>query len=158
MPRTPGGIWATTPGAANSQRAWLIRHPIIKEDSMTTCTTLPPGWLAEVLAGLGTTGDEVAQTLRECEATGTPADIWDDPVASYIRKRAGDLAGPDALVVVMVTSDDIMVTTASTSLDPGACQELLAETPDAVDDFLTRFDAGEDYQDLHAPGHAAGLA
>ncbi len=125
---------------------------------MTTCTALPPGGLPEGLAGLGTTGDEVAQTLRECGATGTPTDIWDDPVASYIRRRTCDLVGPDALVVVMVTSDDIMVTTASTSLDPDACQELLAETPEAVDDFLTRFDAGEDYQDLHAPGPAAGPA
>jgi len=115
---------------------------------MTTCTALPPGWLAGVLSGLGATGDEVAQTLREGGATGTPTDIWDDPVASYIRRRVRDLAGPDALVAVMVTSDDVMVTTAATSLDPGACQELLAETPEAVDDFLTRFDAGEDYQDL----------
>ena len=111
-------------------------------------TALSSDWLAMVLGGLGGTGDEVAQTLRRAKATGTPADIWDDPVAAYIRTRTRDLLAPDTLVAVMVTADDVAVSTISASLDPDDYQEVLAETPSPVEDFLDRFDAGEDYQDL----------
>jgi len=115
---------------------------------MATSTVLSSDWLAMVLGSLGGTGDEVAQTLRRARATGTPADIWDDPVAAYIRSRTRDLVAPDSLVAVMVTADDVAVTTISASLDPADYQEFLAKTPGPVEDFLDRFDAGEDYQDL----------
>jgi hypothetical protein len=109
---------------------------------------LSPDWLAMVLGSLGGTGDEVAQTLRRARVTGTPADIWGDPVATYIRARTRDLVAPDSLVAVMVTADDVAVSTISAWLDPDDFQEVLTETPGPVEDFLDRFDAGEDYQDL----------
>jgi len=115
---------------------------------MIMSTALSSEWLAMVLGSLGGTGDEVAQTLRQAKATGTPADIWDDPVAAYIRSRTRHLVAPDSLVAVMVTADDVVVTTISTALDPDDYQEVQAETPGPVEDFLDRFDAGEDYQDL----------
>jgi hypothetical protein len=49
---------------------------------MITSTALSPDWLERLLASPGSTGDEVAQTLRAEEATGTPRDIWNDPVAA----------------------------------------------------------------------------
>jgi hypothetical protein len=115
---------------------------------MATSTALSSDWLATVLGSLGGTGDEVAQTLRRAKATGTPADIWDDPVAAYIRSRTRALVEPDSLVAVMVTAEDVAVSTISASLDPADYQEVLAKTPGPVEDFLDRFDAGEDYQDL----------
>ena len=115
---------------------------------MTTGKALSPDWLALVLRGLGRTGDEVARTLRQAGATGTPAGIWDDPVAAYIRARTRDLMAADSLVAVMVTADDVAVATISAWLDPDDHQEVLTETPGPVGDFLDRFDAGEDYQDL----------
>ena len=115
---------------------------------MTTSTGLSSDWLAMLLGSLGTTGDKVAQTLRQAGATGVPTDIWDDPVATYIRARSRALVAPDSLVAVMVTADDVAVSAIGASLDPDDYQEVLAETPGPVEDFLDRFDAGEDYQDL----------
>jgi hypothetical protein len=115
---------------------------------MTTSPALSSDWLAMVLGSLGRTGDEVARSLRRGGATGTPTDIWDDPVATYIRARTRARVAPDSLVAVMVTADDVAVSAISTSLDPDDYQEVLVETPGPVEDFIDRFDAGEDYQDL----------
>jgi hypothetical protein len=114
---------------------------------MTTSTALSPDWLEKLLASLGSTGDEVAQTLRAEEATGIPADIWNDPVSACIRARTRDLVVPGSQVAVMVTTDDIAVIISASS-DPDANQEVLAATPGAIEDFIDSFDAGEDYQDL----------
>jgi hypothetical protein len=121
--------------------------PISKETHMTTSTALSPNWLENLLASLGSTGDEVAQTLRAEGATGITTDIWDDPVSACIRARTRDLVAPGSQVAVMVTTDDIAVII-SDSPGPDARQEVLAATPGAIEDFIDRFDAGEDYQDL----------
>jgi hypothetical protein len=127
---------------------------------MTTSTALSPDWLEKLLASLGSSGDEVAQTLRAEEATGIPTDIWDDPVATCIRTRTRDLVAPGSPVAVMVTADDVAVIISS-PLDLDNRQEVLAATPSAIEDFIDRFDAGEDYQDLaanrsHNPPRGAG--
>jgi hypothetical protein len=114
---------------------------------MTTSTALSPDWLEKLLASLGSTGDEVAQALRADGATGIPTDIWNDPVATYIRARVRDLVVPGSQITVMVTDDDIAVII-STPPDPGDRQEVLATTPSAIEDFIDRFDAGDDYWDL----------
>ena len=114
---------------------------------MTASTALSPDWLEKLLASLGSTGDEVAQTLRAEEATGVPTDIWDDPVSACIRARTRDLVAPESQIAVMVTTDDIAVIIGAWS-DPDGHLEVLAATPGAIEDFIDRFDAGEDYQDL----------
>jgi hypothetical protein len=114
---------------------------------MTTSTALSPDWLERLLASLGSTGDEVAQTLRAEEATGTPTDIWNDPVAACIRARTRDFVAPGSQIAVMVTTDDVAVII-SPSPAPDGPLEVLAATPSAIEDFIDRFDAGEDYQDL----------
>ena len=115
---------------------------------MTTSTALSSEWLAMVLGSLGRTGDEVAQSLRQGGMTGIPSDVWDDPVATYVRTLTRALVAPDSLVAVMVTTDDVAISTIGATLDPGDYQEVLVETPGPVEDFIDRFDAGEDYQDL----------
>lgn len=107
---------------------------------------LSENWLTAVLASLGSTGDEVARTLRKAGATGTPADLWNDPVGNYLRAQARDLLPQDVRVEILVSSDDVVVTIAADV--PGDSCEITASTPGPVEDFLDRFDAGQDYQDL----------
>jgi hypothetical protein len=77
-----------------------------------------------------------------------PADIWKDPVAVYISARMRGLVPPDAGIEVVVTAEEIVVSVAAASAGPDNRHEVTASTPDAVEDFLDRFDAGEDYNDL----------
>lgn len=115
---------------------------------MTTSTQLSTTWLASLLNSLGSTGDEVAATLRKASVKGIPADIWKDPVAVYISARTRDLAPPDAEIEVVVTAEEIVVSVTAASAAPDHDHEVTASTPDAVEDFLDRFDADEDYNDL----------
>jgi hypothetical protein len=115
---------------------------------MTISTALPADWLAPVLASLGSTGDEVARTLRKAGATGTPTDIFNDPVADYIRTWARDLVPAGSTIEAVVTAEEVVVSVTASSYGLDDHQEFTAGTPDAVEDFLDRFDAREDYQDL----------
>lgn len=117
---------------------------------MTTNTELSTAWLVSLLSSLGSTGDEVARTLRAAAATGVTTDIWNDPVAVCIRARARGMVAPASDIEVVVTVDEIVVSVATASADPYDRHEVSASTPDAVEDFLDRFDAGEDYNDLAA--------
>lgn len=114
---------------------------------MTRSTALNAEWLTSQLANLGTTGDEVADTLRKAGVKGTPTDIWHDPVAVYIGVRVRQLVPPDTAVQVAVTTEEIVVNITSAS-DPDGPREISAITPDPVEDLLDRFDALEDYLDL----------
>lgn len=117
---------------------------------MTTNTELNTAWLVSLLSGLGSTSDEVADTLRAAGAKGVPTDIWNDPVAVYIRARTRSVATPGAAIEVVVTVEEIVVSITTSSDNPDDRHEVSASTPDAVEDFLDRFDAGEDYNDLAA--------
>lgn len=120
---------------------------------MTINTELTTAWLASVLSDLGSTGDEVAETLRKASVKGIPADILNDPVAVYIGSRTRDLVLPGTEVKVVVPADEVVVSVAASSADPDDHHEVSASTPAAVEDFLDRFDAGEDYGSLAvAPG------
>jgi hypothetical protein len=115
---------------------------------MTTSTELSTTWLVSLLNSLGSTGDEVAATLRKASVKGTPASIWNDPVAVYISARTRDLVPPDTVIEVVVTAEEIVVSATVASASPDDRHEVTASTPGAVEDFLDRFDAGEDYHDL----------
>jgi hypothetical protein len=115
---------------------------------MTTNTVLSADWLAAILASLGSTGDEVARTLRKAGATGIPADILNDPVAHYVRTWARGLTPPESIVEVVVTAEEVVVSSTTSSDGPDDHREITADTPGPVEDFLDRFDAREDYQDL----------
>lgn len=113
---------------------------------MTIHTELNNGWLTSLLNGLGSTGDEVADALRDAQVTGTPADIWNDPVAVYIGVLARRLlSAPEIDILVVVTDEEVLLAITAPSTDP---HEISANIPDAVEDFLYRFDSGQDYSDL----------
>jgi hypothetical protein len=110
-------------------------------------------WLTSLLADLGGTGDEVAGTLRSAGAQGTPADIHNDPVAAYVAARVRGLLPETADIEVAATADEVVVGVYTVFPDFSS-REVSAPTPDAVEDFMDRFDALEDYRDLE-PGLAA---
>ena len=104
-------------------------------------------WLESLLAGLGRTGDEVAGTLRDAGSRGTPTDIYGDPVAAYVGERVRRLLPEAADIEVAATADEVVVCV-YTIFPDYASREVAARTPEAVEDFMVRFDAREDYRDL----------
>jgi len=115
---------------------------------MTTSTTLSTAWLVSLLDSLGSTGDEIADALRTAGVKGTPADIWNDPVAVYIGAQTRGLAPAGTEVEVVVTAEEVVVSLLTASPGSDDRQDVTASTPGAVEDFLDRFDTGEDYRDL----------
>lgn len=115
---------------------------------MTINTELNTAWLVSVLSDLGSTGDGVADTLRKASDKGVPTDIQNDPIAVYIGSRTRDLVLPGTEVEVVVTADEVVVSVATSSSDPDDRHEVSASTPAAIEDFLDRFDADEDYSGL----------
>jgi hypothetical protein len=110
-------------------------------------------WLGCLLDGLGSTGDEVARTLRGAGARGIPADIHNDPVAAYVAARVRRLLPEAADIEVAATSEEVVVGVNIVFPEFGS-REVSAATPCAVEDFMDRFDALEDYRDLQ-PGLVA---
>jgi hypothetical protein len=112
---------------------------------MTTPTPLTAQWLENLLAGLGSTADEVAATLRTAGIKGVRTDVHDCPGARYIAAKARELVTPDCQVAVTLTHELTVI--AITAASPDDYQEVSASTPEAVEDFLGRFDDGQ-YGDL----------
>lgn len=112
---------------------------------MTTPTPLTAQWLQNLLTGLGSAADEVAAALRTAGIKGVRTDAHDCPGARYAAAKARELVAPDCQVAVTLTQEQtvIGITTAS----PDDYQEVSASTPEAVEDFLSRFDDGQ-YGDL----------
>jgi hypothetical protein len=120
---------------------------------MDMTAELSDEWLESLLTALGGTGDEVAGTLRDAGSRGTPTDIYSDPVAAYVGERVRRLLPEASDIEVAATADEVVVCVYMLFPDYGS-REVASRTPEAVEDFMDRFDAGEDYRDLE-PGLAA---
>lgn len=112
---------------------------------MTTNTALTGEWLHSLLTGLGNTADEVAATLRAADVKGYRTDVRDDPGARFIASKARELVPATAQVDVILTAEEAVI--GITPVGPDDYWEVSANTPEAVEDFLDGFDAG-DYDDL----------
>ena len=112
---------------------------------MMTNTALTGEWLHSLLTGLGNTADEVAATLRAADVKGYRTDVQDDPGARFIASKARELVPATAQVAVILTAEEAVI--GITPADPDDYWEVSASTPEAVEDFLDGFDAG-DYDDL----------
>lgn len=112
---------------------------------MTTRTALTRKWLESLLAGLGSTADEVAATLRAAGIKGFRTHCHDCPGARYIASKARELIPATDQVTVTLTADETVIAITRPGTDH--YQEVKTSTPAALEDFLDGFDAGE-YDDL----------
>lgn len=112
---------------------------------MTTRTALTRQWLKSLLAGLGSTADEIAATLRAAGIKGSRTDCHDCPGARYIASKAHERVPATDQVTVTLTADKAVIGITRPGTDH--YQEVKASTPEALEDFLDGFDGG-DYDDL----------
>lgn len=110
---------------------------------MTQNPALTPEWLHALLAGLGSTPDEVADTLRAAGLKGHRLSPDDDPAARYITARAREILPAGTNVTAIVSDGEAIVFADGT----GSC-DVSAEIPGPLEDFLVRFDSEEGYRDL----------
>jgi hypothetical protein len=115
-----------------------------------TTRTAPTGkltrkWLKALLAGLGSTADEVAATLRAAGIKGSRTECHDCPGARYIASKARELVPAADQVTVTLTADKAVIDITRPGTDD--YREVRASTPGALEDFLDGFDSG-DYDDL----------
>lgn len=85
--------------------------------------------IEQMLAGLGSTADEIAETLHRQDVTGTRDDCWHCPIANLISDR---IPGADKWRVEEFGVNDQFVTIPDGTV-------LL---PPAVSEFVTQFDLG----------------
>jgi hypothetical protein len=116
----------------------------------TTNGAFTERWLAEVLAGLGHSADEVAAALRTAKITGVPGDCYNCPIARYITHRARRIAPSDTTVTASVSVD---IWLGVTRPETGH-RWVTAPRTKAVDAFIHAFDLEGAYPDL-APEPAA---
>jgi len=105
---------------------------------MPNYDTLTEEWLAEVLAELGETRDEVAETLRKAEIKGRRCDPYDCPVTRYVTSRVMEHLGPsDHATVASCTFVRIELELAGVGY-----RMLKLRAPGPVSDFIDAFDSG----------------
>lgn len=90
--------------------------------------------LHQLLAGLGASGSEVAQTLQAAGVRGTQRDIRDCALASYLRAI---VTGEMRVRSIVVRGPSILVH--RTGLRPA----IWLSVPDPVECFITDFDRGK---------------
>jgi len=101
-------------------------------------------WLSGVLAGLGSTLDDVAATLRAAGVTGARRFGRRCPVAVYIGIKAKERIPSASQVVVWISSEEATVRIHT----PSGEEATSVTTPVAVADFVDAFDDGRLYTDL----------
>lgn len=90
--------------------------------------------IAELLAQLGSTAEQIAESLRKAGIRGRQRNTCNCPIANWMKTRPG-------IVAISTCRKRIMV------IIEADC--IVEPTPPAVQDFITDFD-GECYRDLRA--------
>lgn len=88
---------------------------------------IPNNHIAELLINLGSTAEQVAQTLKHWQISGVRGSSCGCPIAIYIRQSSSMYAEVDVAV----------------GLDTLYLDSFPVELTDAVKDFVFRFDEGE---------------